>query len=112
MISSVVENQKGLKGAYLFIEKNGHLNQLYSGREKDALEELYAYLVQKMGRDTGLELEPELVNMANVYASIFPLLLEDGGVFSIASTDKYLIARLNNQMERLVAAMEKIGMTV
>jgi hypothetical protein len=52
-----------------------------------------------------------MVNMGDIYSAIFPLLLEDGGIFAIASKDKYLVARLNNQIERLVAAMEKIGLS-
>lgn len=111
MISTVVENQKGLKGAYLFIQKRDHLNQLYAGREREPLEELFIYLNKKVEGGIGLELEPEMVNMDDIYSAIFPLLLEDGGIFAIASKDKYLVARLNNQIERLVAAMEKIGLS-
>jgi len=109
MISSVTENQVGLVGSYLFIAKNSHLNELYSGKNKEALDGLYNYMKKKVETGIGLELESEMIKVDELFCAIYPMLLEDGGIMSIASEDKYLIARLNNQMERLVAAIEKLG---
>lgn len=111
MVESLTQNQAGLVGAYVFIQKNDYVNELYSGKDKEALEALYGYLKKKVNQGIGLELEVEMVKIDELFCAIYPMLLESGGLLAIASEDKYLVARLNNQMERLVAAIEKIGIS-
>jgi len=111
LVSSLTENQIGLTGAYFFIIKDNHLNELYSGKDIDALQGLYNYMKKKIEDGIGLELEVEMIKVEEQFCGLYPMLLEDGGILAVASEDKYLITRLNNQMERMVATIEKIGLS-
>ena len=57
----------------------------------------------------GLELETEFVQIGDLFCSIFNIVSNEGGVLAISSVDKFLINRLTNQLERLVASIEKIS---
>ncbi|MDH5401362.1 MAG: hypothetical protein OEY49_02625 [Candidatus Heimdallarchaeota archaeon] len=112
VVSVLVESHLGLEGILLYILNHESTNILYSGRrkdEKDRLEVVQEYINNKLLNQIGLELETELIQVNEFYCSIFPLLCAEGGVLAAISTDKYLISRLNSQMERLVASIERLG---
>jgi hypothetical protein len=108
IISTMVENQKGLTGMFLYIMNQNEKNVLYSGRNREQLDELQQYLENRTRMGIGLELEMERIKLGDEYTSIYPILIGEGGLLAISSNDKYLITRLNNQMERLVASIEKL----
>lgn len=108
IISTLVENQKGLTGMFLYVMNQNEKNVLYSGRDREKLAELQKYLENRTKAGIGLELEMERIKLGDEYTSIYPILIGDGGLLAISSNDKYLITRLNNQMERLVASIEKL----
>ena len=111
IVTSLVENQKGLIGIIMMINKNDHRNILYVGREgKEKMGGLRQYIEGKFEGVIGIELETEFVQFDDQYCSVFNILIADGAVLGVSSRDKYLITnRINRQIERAVAALEKLA---
>ena len=58
----------------------------------------------------GIELEPEYIQLDDLYIGIFNIMAAEGSVLAVASTDKYLITtRLSAQIERLVTTIERLS---
>ena len=112
IITSLVENQKGLDGIITIINHNDHLNILFVGRNgKEKMDKLMKYVKKKFQEGIiGIELETEFIQIDQKYSGLFNLLIADGGIIAISSEDKYLITnRLNRQIERLVTSIEKLS---
>ena len=110
--TSLVENQKGMAGMLIYINHKDHLNKLFSGRGgKEKLSKLMNFIEKKFFESViGLELETEYIQIDDLYIGIFNIYVASGGMLAIASVDKYLITnRLTQQIERLVASIEKIA---
>lgn len=110
IITAMASTQKDLLGIIFLLSKDGHINYLYSGRvEPEEVEGLATYC-RNLIEDPleGAELEPEFIEMEGQFCSIFPALAYDGGTIAIASTDKFTIQRLTNQLERVIVAIERL----
>ncbi|MHA2252770.1 MAG: hypothetical protein ACXAD7_20575 [Candidatus Kariarchaeaceae archaeon] len=111
MMTSMVKNQLLLTGMVLQILKNDHFNNLYAGRNgSDNLKNLFTYMEKKFTDGlVGIEQETEYLKIDDLYCSLFPIMIENGGLLGIASSDDILIRRLTLQVERLVASIERLA---
>lgn len=111
MVGTMVEHQKSLAGSILVIKNEGILNKLYSGRGGfERLGDLYNYLQAKFEEGTvGLEVETEMIQIGDLYCSIFTIFHAEGGLLAIASKNGSTISRLITQIERLVSSIERLG---
>ena len=111
MISTMVEHQKTLVGCLLIIRNDGSLNKLYSGRGGfERIGDLYNYMQSKFDEGTvGTNIETEMIQIGDLYCSIFTIFHAEGGLFALASKNGSTITRLITQIERLVGAIERLG---
>ncbi len=112
IITSLVENQKGLTGMIFMVKNKSSLNILYSGRKgHNKLDKIIKYMKRKFEDDTlGIELETEYIQIDDQYVAIYPIFCAEGGMIGVASIDRYLITnRLSQLIERLVASIEKLA---
>ncbi|MHA2028735.1 MAG: hypothetical protein ACW99Q_05040 [Candidatus Kariarchaeaceae archaeon] len=111
MIGTMVEHQKSLAGSILIIRNQLMLNKLYSGRGGfERLGDLYNYMQSKFDQGSvGQDVETEMIQIGDLYCSIFTIFHAEGGLLAIASVNGSTISRLITQVERLVSAIERLG---
>lgn len=111
MIGTMIEHQKSLAGSLVLIKHDGWLNKLYSGRGGfERLGDLYNYMQTKFDEGTvGLEVETEMIQIGDLYCSIFTIFHSQGGLLAISSKNGSTISRLITQIERLVSSIERLG---
>ncbi|MCH8908072.1 MAG: hypothetical protein IH840_13370 [Candidatus Heimdallarchaeota archaeon] len=112
MLTALVENQTGLNGLIMIMRNKNELNKLYCGRDGfESLGDLYNHLLVKFEEGTvGQELETELIQIGDLYCSIYTLFIMEGGLLAVTSTNSSLITRLNTQFERLISSVERLSM--
>jgi hypothetical protein len=110
IITSMASAQKDLLGIFLLIKKDDHISILFSGRAPpDQLDGIKLYCLNLLEDPmSGVNIEPEFIEMDDKFCSIYPTVAYEGGMIALVANDKFTISRLSNLLERVLVAIERL----